>query len=106
RLKIGKQRFAVLVKDLRACGNFENGVGAAPARAVLAHAVHADLSLEMLLVAKIDKRIEAFGAFDDDIAAAPAIAAVRAAEFDEFLAAERDASGAAVARTDIDFGLI
>jgi hypothetical protein len=51
----------------------------------------------MLLVAKIDQRVEAFGAFDDDVAAAPAIAAVRAAEFDEFFAPERDAAGAAVA---------
>ena len=52
----------------------------------------------MLLIAKVDQGVEAIGAFDDDVAAAPAVAAVRAAEFDELLAPERDAAGAAVAR--------
>jgi hypothetical protein len=37
----------------------------------------------MLLVAVIDQRVEAGGAFNDDIAAASAVAAVRAAKFDE-----------------------
>ena len=60
--------------------------------------------LEMLLVAVIDQGIEAADAFDDDIAAAAAVAAIGAAEFDEFLAPERQASGAAVARPDVDPG--
>ena len=46
------------------------------------------------------------GASGDDIAAAPAVAAVGAAELDELLAAERDAARSAIARADIDLRLI
>ena len=53
---------------------------------------------EMLLVAVIDQRVQVRHRLDDDIAAAPAIAAVRAAELDEFLAPERDGAGPAVRR--------
>jgi hypothetical protein len=58
----------------------------------------------MLLVAEIDQRIETAGALDHDVAAPTAVAAVGPAELDEFLAAERDAAGAAVARAHIDPG--
>ena len=68
--------------------------------------MHADLGLEVLLVAIVDQGVEAVGAFGDDIAAAPAIAAVRPAELDELLAPERDGAGAAVARLHIDLGLV
>ena len=66
----------------------------------------AALRLEVLLVAIVDQRVEAVDDFDDDIAAAAAIAAVGAAELDELLAPEADAAGAAVARADIDLGLV
>ena len=60
----------------------------------------------MLLVAIVDQRVEAVGAFDHDVAAAAAVAAVGAAELDEFLAPERDAARPAVAGAHIDPGLI
>jgi len=40
----------------------------------------------MLLVAKVDQRVEAIRAFDDNVAATPAVPAVGTAELDEFLA--------------------
>ena len=46
------------------------------------------LGLEMLLIAEIDQGVEIGHAFDDDIAAAAAVAAVGPAEFDIFLAPE------------------
>ena len=70
--------------------------------AVRARAILALLRLEMLLVAVVDQRVQAVGDLDDDIAAAAAIAAGRAAEFDELLAAERHAAVPAVAGADID----
>ena len=76
------------------------------AGAVLPHAVPAGLGLEMLLVAIIDERIQAVDAKRDDVAAASAIAAVRAAELDEFLAPKGDGSGAAGAGSDMDLGLV
>ena len=106
RGEIGEQGLAVLLEDLRAHRNPQHHVGAARAGAVLAHAVHAVLGLEMLLIAVIDQRVEAVHAFGDHVAAAAAIAAVRPAELDEFLAPERDAAGAAVAGADVDLGLI
>src|SRR5882724_3733302 len=66
----------------------------------------AALGLEMLLVAIVDQRVEVGHRLDDDIAAAPAIAAIRPAELDEFLAPKADAAGPAVAALEIDLGLV
>ncbi len=41
-----------------------------------------------------------------DVAAAPAVAAVGAAELDELLAPEADGTGAAVAAPEVDLGLV
>ena len=102
--QIGEQMLAL--EDLGADRHFQDRIGAFGAGAVLAHAVAAGLRLEMLLIAVIDERIQAIDAERDDIAAAPAVAAVRAAEFDEFLAPKRKRSGAAGAGSDIDLGLV
>jgi hypothetical protein len=68
--------------------------------------VIAALSLEMLRIAKIDQRIEALHRFHNDIAALAAIAAVRSAIFDIFLAPKADRARPARARFDKDLGLI
>ena len=60
----------------------------------------------MLLVAVIDQRVEPVDAFDDHIAAASAVPAIGAAEFDEFLTPEGNATRAPIARANIDFSLI
>ena len=95
--EIGQQRPALLVENLGSDRDFQHGVVAAPASAISAHPVHAGLGLEMLLVAKVDERVEAVRAFDHDVAAAPAVASVRAAELNVFLASERDRTRPAVA---------
>ena len=64
------------------------------------------LRLEVLLVAVVDQRVEAGDRLDHDVAALAAVAAVRAAELDEFLAPERHAAVAARAGRDIDLGFI
>src|SRR3546814_2159203 len=74
--------------------------------ALLAHAVDAALGPEMLLVAIVDELVQAVDAFQDHRAAAPAVAAVRAAAGNELLPPEADAAGAAVAGADVDLGLI
>ena len=104
--QVGEHRAGFVVEDLGADRRLQDGVGAAPAGAVPAHAVHAGLGLEMLLVAEVDQRVEAVGAFDHDVAAPAAVAAVRAAELDEFLAPERDAARPAVAGAHIDARLV
>src|SRR3546814_12189902 len=73
--------------------------------ALLAHAVDAALGPEMLLVAIVDERVQAVDAFQDHRAAAPAVAAVRAAAGNELLPPEADAAGAAVAGADVALGL-
>src|SRR5262245_61637470 len=104
--EIGDERLAVFFVDLGTDRHFENDILAIGAGAVLAHAIAAALRLEMLLVAVIDQRIEAIDGFDHHVAASPAIAAVRAAEFDEFLAPERHAAVAASAGRYVDLGFI
>ncbi len=103
---IGEHRAAFLVEHLRPDRNLQHRVGAAPAGAIATHSVHAGLGLEMLLVAKVDERVEAVRAFDHDVAAAPAVPAVGAAELDEFLAPERDRARPAIAGAHIDARLI
>src|SRR5262249_58637319 len=77
RGEIGKQRLVVLVEYLGADRDLQDHIGGGRARAVCAHAVAAGLGLEVLLVAVVDERVEAVDAFDDDVAAASAVAAVR-----------------------------
>ena len=104
--QVGDHGFLVFLVDLRADGHHQDGVVALGAEAVAAHAVAALLGLEVLLVAEVDQRVQAFDGYRPDIAAAPAIAAVRAAILDELLAPERDSAGAAVTGADKDFGLV
>ncbi len=102
RGEIVDQGLAVLVEQLGTHGHLEHDRLAVGAMAVLAHAIGALLRLEVLLIAIVDQRIQPVHHFDDDIAAAAAIAATGSAELDILLAAERHAAVAAVAGADID----
>ena len=62
--------------------------------------------LVVLLVAIVDERVQPVDALDPDVAATPAVAAIRPAELDELLAPERHAAIAAVAGANIDLGLV
>src|SRR3712207_6650743 len=103
---VGDERLAVLVEDLGARRHLQHDILALGAGAVLAHAVLALLGLEVLLVAVVDEGVETLDALDPDVAAAAAVAAVRAAELDELLASERHGARAAVAGADVDLGLV
>ena len=72
--------------------DFDRAVIAVRAGAILAHAALAGLGLEVLLIPEIDQRVEVCDAFDPDIAAFAAVAAVRSTELDEFFAAKTDAT--------------
>ena len=104
--QVADQRLVVFLEDLGAGRHLQRHVGALGAGHVAAHAVDAGLGLEMLLVAIVDQRVQPVDRLQPDIAAAAAVAAVRAAELDEFFAPERHRAGAAVAGADIDFGLV
>ena len=56
----------------------------------------------MLLIAKIDKRIEPVNHFDPDIATATTVATVRATIFNKLLASEANTASAARAGANID----
>src|SRR5215468_9219368 len=90
--EIRKQCLTVFLVDLGANWHLQNDVLAVCACAVLAHTVSAALCLEVLLIAVVDEGIEAVDRFHHDIAPWAAVAAIRAAEFDEFLAPERHAA--------------
>jgi len=102
--EIADQRFAVFLVNFRAYGHTQHSVVAIGARHFSAHAVLAAPGRQMLLVSVVDQRVEIVDRFRPHIAAAPAIAAIRAAIFDEFLAAERRAAVSARAARDIDLG--
>ena len=73
------------------------------AGAVTPHAMHADLGLEVLLIAEIDQGVEVFDRLDDHIAAAPAITTIGPAIFDEFFAPEAYGTGATPATAHMNF---
>src|SRR5262249_33495946 len=100
--QVADQRLAVFLEDLRADRNLERHVAAIRAGPVAAHAVCPNLCLEMLLIAEVDERVEPVDGLRPDIATASAVAAIWSAEFNEFLAPERDAAAAAVSGLDID----
>src|SRR5690606_20008221 len=94
----------ILRQHDRARRHLDDAVFAPCPRTVAPHAVDAALGLEVLLVAVIDQRVEIGHAFDDHIATATAVAAVRPTEFDELLAPEAQAAVAAITGFDIDLG--
>ena len=104
--QIGDQGLVVLFIELGAGRDVQHHVGGIRAGPALAHAVAAGRGLEVLLVAVVDERVEAVDRFRPHIAAAAAIAAGRAPELDELLAPKTHRAGAAVARTQIDLGLV
>ena len=74
--------------------------------AVRAFAVASSFRAKFPVEAKLDQRVEVFGALEMDAAAAPAVAATRPAARNEFLAAEGHAAVPAVAALDVDFGFV
>ena len=101
--QIGDDRFLVLSQHFRSGRNLDRHVLTVCAGAVAAHAVDAAFGLEMLLITVVDERVEVLDALDPDVAALAAVAAVGAAELDEFFAPEADAPVTAVAGLDVDF---
>ena len=87
-------------------GTLQHDVVGAPAGALLAHAGLAVPGEEMLLVAIVDQRVQPVDRLGDHVAALAAVAAVRAAELDELLAAEADAAVPAGAGADLDAGMV
>src|SRR5215831_2519073 len=106
RGEVVDQCLAIFVEHLRADRYLQHNRLAIGAMAVLAHAVLALLCVEVLLIAVVDQRVEPIDSLNDDIAAAPAIAAGGTAELDELLAPERHAAVTAVAGANIDLCFI
>src|SRR5215831_5456401 len=104
--EICKQGLAVSLVDLGADRHLQDDVLAVRTSAVLSHAVSTALRLEVLLITVVDEGIQAGNRFHHDIAATAAVAAIRAAEFNEFFAPKRHAAVSARAGRDVDLGFI
>jgi len=91
---------------LRAHGQLQHNIIAGRAGAVRPRAIAALARLEMLGIAVINQGIQPGHGFGDDIPALAAIAAIRAAEFDEFFAPEGDNAIPAIAGLHPDFRFI
>src|SRR6185437_11768682 len=83
----------VLVEHLRADRHAQHDRIAIGAGAVAPGAAAPVLGAEMLAVAVVDQGVEIGHRLEDDVAAAPAIAAVGSAELDEFLPPEAGRAG-------------
>ena len=86
--------------------NFKDDAFAFAAGALGAFAVAPALAFVLGIEAEMDESVVALARFHDDVPAVATIAAAGAAARDEFFAAEGDASVAAVAGFDADFGFV
>ena len=91
---------------MRADRYLDDQIFSARAGLVAACAAFAARGFEMLGIAKVDQRVEAFDRKEDNVAAFAAIAAIGAAILNIFLTPESDGTGAALTRADIYFRLI
>ena len=99
---VGDDRLTVFFHDFGADGDAQDDVFAIGAGLHPAHAALPVLGKEMLLVAKVDQRVQPVDGLDDDIAAGTAAAAIRSAEFDVFLTAEGHAAISTGAGANVD----
>ena len=105
-IQVRDHGFAVFSENLRAHGQFQHHFVAGRACTIRPGTIAALARFEVLGVAEINQRIQASDRFGDHIAALAAIAAIRAAEFDEFLAPKGNDAIAAIAGLHPDFRFI
>ena len=104
--EIRKDYPVLLIQDLCTDRNAQYEILAAGAGTLTARARPAVLCPKMLPVPVIDQGVEVFGRDKHDVSTFAAIAAVRAAELDEFFAAEAHRATAAIAALQVDLTLI
>src|SRR6266446_8312045 len=104
--EVGEHFPIVLVHDLGADRDTHHEILTMRAGPIAPGARPAVLRPEMLPIPVIDERIEVLGRGKDDVAAPAAITAVRAAELDEFLAAETHCAAASVTALQVDLALV
>ena len=98
--------FLVFRQYLSADRDLDNQVLAAGTGAVATRAALAARCPQMLGIAKVDQRIEAFHSTKDNVSPLAAIASVGSAKLDIFLAPETDSTGPAPTGAHVDLGLI
>jgi hypothetical protein len=104
--KVSEKCLIVFGKNLRSWRHLQHCIGTGRTSPIRAHTMFAITGLEMLLIAEIDQRVEVGNAFNPNIAALAAIAAIRAAEFNKFLPPEGKAAISSVSGADIYLCLI
>src|SRR3546814_9373806 len=104
--QVRQHRLLVLAQHLSARRHPDDQGRRCGAGHVPALAVCAPPGLEVLGIAEVDEGVQAVCRLEYDVAAAPAVAAVGAAELDELLAAERHAAVAAVAALQEHLGFV
>lgn len=103
---IRDDRLLIFIQNFSAYRNAQNNIVAVLARAALPHARLAAFGEEVLLVAKVDQRVETIDRFDPDRAATAAIAPIWPTVFDEFFTSKAYSPAATAAGANIDFGKI
>ena len=103
---VGQHGFFILIQNFSAHRHTQNDVIAIFARALFAHTGLTVLGEKVLLVAKINQRVQPVHSYRPNRAATAAITAIRPAKFDEFLFAERDTAAATGTGADVYFGEI
>src|SRR6185312_1478544 len=104
--QIGEHDLLAVIEDFGADRHAQHQLLAVCAGTLAAGAAAPVLGAEMLPVAIVDEGVEIVLGDDDDVSALAAVAAVRAAELDELLAAKAHRAAPAIAALQVDFALV
>ena len=104
--KVRNNRLLILIQHFCPHGDTQHDVISILARALAAHAGLSVLGKEVLLIPKIDKRVQTVNSFGPDRSTAPAVTAIGSAVFDILFAAKADTASAARAGANIDLAEI
>jgi hypothetical protein len=104
--QVGQHLAGVCIPDYGPKRDFDDRIRATGAGLVVGAANSTVVGDETLLVTEVNQRVQAARCDEDDIAATPAVAAIRPAPVDVFLAVEVRDSIAAFAALDVDSGFV
>ncbi len=103
---VSQNSFLVFIQNFGAHRHPQDDVITIFAGSLFAHSGLAVFGKKVLLVAKVDQRVQSIHDFNDHVAAAPAVAPIRTTVFNVLFAPEGHCTAAAAAGSDIYFGKV
>jgi len=104
--QVNNQRFIVFFKNLCADWYLQDDIFTGCTITVASHPVIAGFTLEMLLVAIVNQRVQPLNRFDPYITALASVTSIWATKSNVFFTTERNSARSPISRSDIHSSLI